>query len=114
MKQEAGSRGTHLQLLAEVMHASCSTEPGSCKGSVSALGFLSFLLQGQLLAQCNTLLGYEGLQKLSMVLLADRAEHETPAFQIQRVAHLTLKLSDKHLCSFRWQNKCPNSGFEGC
>lgn len=80
MKQEAGSRGAHLQLLAELMHASCSVEPGSCKVSVSALGFHSFLLQGQLLAQCNTLLGYEGLEKLSMVLLADRAENETLSF----------------------------------
>jgi len=97
VKQEPGSRGTHLQLLAEQMHASCSIKPGSCKVSVSALGFHSFLLQGQSLAQCNTLLAYEGLEKLSMVLLADRAENETLSFQIQHVTHLTPKLSDKHL-----------------
>lgn len=114
MKQGAGSRGTHLQLLAELMHASCSIEPGSCKMSVSALGFHSFLLQGQSLAQCNALLGYEELEKLSAALLADTAENETLSFLIQHVTHLTPKLSDKRLCSFRWQKKRPNSGFEGC
>lgn len=40
-------------------NASCSTEPGSGKVSVSALGFQSFLLQGQLLALYNILFGYE-------------------------------------------------------
>lgn len=114
MKQEAGSRGTPLQLLAELMHASCSIKPGSCKVSVSALGFHPFLLHGQSLAQCNTLLGYEGLEKLSTALLADRAENETLSFHIQHVTHLTPKLSDKHLYSFHWQKKCPHSGFVGC
>lgn len=100
MKQEAGSRGTHLQLLAKLMHASGSVEPGSCKVSVSALGFHSFLLQGQSLAQCNTFLGYEGLEKLSAALLADRAENEMLSSQIQHVTHLTPKLSERAFIFF--------------
>lgn len=94
-------------------NASCSTELGSGKVSVS-LGFQSFLLQGQLLAQCNTLLGYEGLEKLSTALLADWAENETLYFQIQHITHLLPKLSDKNLYSFDWQKKYSNIVFEGC
>lgn len=61
--------------------------------SVSALGFQSFLLQGQLLAQCNMLLEYEGLEKLSTALLADWAENEMLYFQIQHITHLIPKLT---------------------
>lgn len=113
MKQEVGSKGTYLQLLSLLMRASCSTEPGSGKVSVSVLGLHSLILQGQSLSWCNTLLGYEGLVKLSRALLADNTENEMLSFQIQHVTHLTPKLSDKHLYSFCWQRKCPNSGFEG-
>lgn len=82
--------------------------------SVSALGFQSFLLQGQLLAQCNTILGYEELEKLNTALLADWAENEMLYFQIQHITHLLPKLSDKNLYSFDWQKKYSNIVFEGC
>lgn len=111
MEQEGGAGGTHFHWLAS---ASCSTEPGSGKGSMSALGFESFFLQGQLPAQCNILLGYEGLEKLSTALLADWAENEMLFFQIQHITHLLPKLSDKNLYSFDWQKKYSNIAFEGC
>lgn len=87
---------------------------GHAKYQSLVLSFTPFLLQGRLLAQYNTLLGLKQLQELSTALLADRAENETLSFQIQHVAHLTPKRSEKHLYSFCWQKKCPNSGFEGC